>query len=90
MNKNRLKQELNKFLPCKLISVYLQVDLARRGETPSPQPKPAEEPMEASQPEPSDLEEPEKDVEADVTVPEAGSSSEDVEWPLTTDALKLK
>ncbi|XP_042281920.1 symplekin [Thunnus maccoyii] len=49
------------------------------GETLSPQPEPAEEPMEASEPEPSDPQEPPKDAEADVTGPDAGSSSEDVE-----------
>ncbi len=66
-------------MPCKLIFGSLQVELARARETPSPQPEPAEEPMEASQPEPSDLQEPVKDVEADITGPEAGSGSEDVE-----------
>ncbi|XP_029315510.1 symplekin [Cottoperca gobio] len=45
--------------------------------TPSPQPEPAEELMEAFQP--SDLQEPEKDVEADVAEPEAGSGSENGE-----------
>ncbi|XP_019132166.2 symplekin [Larimichthys crocea] len=72
-------EESNPVIQEETVDAVSQVDLARQGETPSPQPKPAEEPMEASQPEPSDLEEPEKDVEADVTVPEAGSSSEDVE-----------
>ncbi|XP_040005154.1 symplekin [Xiphias gladius] len=56
-----------------------QVELARTSETLSPQPGPDEEPMEASQPEPSDLQEPEKESEVDVTRPEAGSSSEEVE-----------
>uniref|UniRef100_A0AAQ5ZPI2 Symplekin n=1 Tax=Amphiprion ocellaris TaxID=80972 RepID=A0AAQ5ZPI2_AMPOC len=43
-------------------------------------PEPAEEPMEESQPEePSEEQEPVKDAEADVTGPEAGSNSEDVE-----------
>lgn len=58
-----------------------QVELAQMRDTPSPQPEPAEEPMDASQPEPSDSQEPEKDAdaEADVTGPEAGSDSEDVE-----------
>lgn len=53
----------------------------RAEKTPSPQPEPAEEAMEASEPvpEPSDLQEPVKDVEADVKGPEAGSDSEDVE-----------
>lgn len=53
--------------------------LERAGETPSPQREPAEEPMETSQTAPSDLQEPVQDVEADITGPEAGSSSEDVE-----------
>lgn len=66
-------------MPCKLIFVFLQVDLAREGETPSPQPEPAEEPMEASQLEPSDLQEPVKDVEADVAEPDTGSGSESAE-----------
>ncbi|XP_022596903.1 symplekin [Seriola dumerili] len=56
-----------------------QVELARASETPSPQPEPAEEPMEVSQPGPSDPQEPEKDAEADITGPEGGSGSEDVE-----------
>ncbi|XP_040913725.1 symplekin [Toxotes jaculatrix] len=56
-----------------------QVELVRASETPSPHPEPAEEPMEASQPEPSDLHNPEKDPEADIRGPEAGSGSEDVE-----------
>lgn len=68
--------ELKKVL---LLFVSLQVELERAGETPSPQPEPAEEPMEASQPEPSDLQEPVKDVEADITGPETGSGSDDVE-----------
>uniref|UniRef100_A0A7N8Y782 Symplekin n=1 Tax=Mastacembelus armatus TaxID=205130 RepID=A0A7N8Y782_9TELE len=54
------------------------VELARLSETPSPPPEPAEEPMETSQPEPSDFQEPEKDVEAEVIGPETGSS-QDVE-----------
>lgn len=53
--------------------------MAREEETPSPQPEPAEEPMEVAQPEPSDLQEPVQDAEADVTGPEAGSGGEDVE-----------
>ncbi|XP_070832200.1 symplekin [Chaetodon trifascialis] len=56
-----------------------QVDLTRDDETPSPQAEPAEEPMEVTEPEPSDLQEPVKDAEADVTGPEAGSSGEDAE-----------
>uniref|UniRef100_UPI0037E99F2D symplekin isoform X2 n=1 Tax=Semicossyphus pulcher TaxID=241346 RepID=UPI0037E99F2D len=56
-----------------------QVELTRAEQTPSPQPEPAEEPMETAQPEPSDPEEPEKDVEAEVTGPEAGSSGEEAE-----------
>uniref|UniRef100_A0A3P8RYG9 Symplekin scaffold protein n=1 Tax=Amphiprion percula TaxID=161767 RepID=A0A3P8RYG9_AMPPE len=57
-----------------------QVELERAADTPSPQPEPAEEPMEESQPEePSEDQEPVKDAEADVTGPEAGSNSEDVE-----------
>ncbi|XP_026232871.1 symplekin [Anabas testudineus] len=61
------------------VDAVSQVELARMSDKPSPQPEPAEEPMEASQPEPSELQEPEKDAEADVTGPEAGSGSEDVE-----------
>ncbi|XP_045909775.1 symplekin [Micropterus dolomieu] len=56
-----------------------QVELARADETPSPQPEPAEELMEASQPEPADPQDPVQDAEAEVTGPEAGSSSDDVE-----------
>uniref|UniRef100_A0AAQ5ZCJ3 Symplekin C-terminal domain-containing protein n=1 Tax=Amphiprion ocellaris TaxID=80972 RepID=A0AAQ5ZCJ3_AMPOC len=57
-----------------------EVELERAADTPSPQPEPAEEPMEESQPEePSEEQEPVKDAEADVTGPEAGSNSEDVE-----------
>uniref|UniRef100_A0A4W6BUS4 Symplekin scaffold protein n=1 Tax=Lates calcarifer TaxID=8187 RepID=A0A4W6BUS4_LATCA len=62
-----------------LIFASLQVELARASETPSPQPEPAEEPMETAQSEPSDLQEPEKDVEADSAESEAGSGSKDVE-----------
>lgn len=65
---------------------FIQVDSAREEETSSPRPESAEEPMEASQPEPADLQEPVKDVEDDVTGPEAGSDSEDVEW---THRLKI-
>nr|XP_046259293.1 symplekin [Scatophagus argus] len=54
-----------------------QVDVTREGETSSPQPEPAEEVMETSQPELSDLQEPVKDVQADVAGPEAGSSGEE-------------
>ncbi|XP_008293304.1 symplekin [Stegastes partitus] len=57
-----------------------QVELEKAADTPSPQPEPAEEPMEESQPEePSEHQEPVKDAETDVTEPEAGSGSEDVE-----------
>ncbi|GAA6219702.1 symplekin isoform X2 [Lates japonicus] len=61
------------------VNTVSQVELARASETPSPQPEPAEEPMETAQSEPSDLQEPEKDVEADSTESEAGSGSKDVE-----------
>lgn len=53
-----------------------QEEMSKKEESASPQPEPAEEQMEASQPELSDLQEPEKDVEADATGPEAESSSE--------------
>ncbi|KAM8855553.1 symplekin [Spinachia spinachia] len=54
-----------------------QDELTSTQEAQSSQPEPVEEPMEESQPETSDLQEPVKDVEADVIEPEAGS--EDVE-----------
>lgn len=60
------------------------MDLTREEETQSPEPEPAEEPMETSQTEASDLQEPEKDVEDDVQGPEAGSSTEDAEWLFRT------
>ncbi|KAF1382250.1 hypothetical protein PFLUV_G00141770 [Perca fluviatilis] len=56
-----------------------QEELTRAGGTPSPQPELAEEPMEASQPEPSHRQEPGKDVDPDVTEPEAESCRQDVE-----------
>ncbi|XP_062287586.1 symplekin [Scomber scombrus] len=57
-----------------------QVESADGGDTPSPQPEPEEEPMEASEPEPTDHQEPPKDDEAaDVSGPETGSSGEDTE-----------
>lgn len=79
-----------KVLPWKLIVVSLQEDERTREEeeTSSPQPEPVEEEMETTQPEPSEDQEPEKDAEADVAAPDTGSGSEDVEWPLRTNALK--
>uniref|UniRef100_A0A8C4HUP8 Symplekin n=1 Tax=Dicentrarchus labrax TaxID=13489 RepID=A0A8C4HUP8_DICLA len=76
-----VEPDVEKEVTYKDINMIHEVDLTREEETPPPssQPEPAEEPMEESQPEPSDLQEPEKDVEADVTGPEAGSSSDDVE-----------
>uniref|UniRef100_A0A7N6FD30 Symplekin n=1 Tax=Anabas testudineus TaxID=64144 RepID=A0A7N6FD30_ANATE len=71
--------EANKKPEPKPVEPVMEKELARMSDKPSPQPEPAEEPMEASQPEPSELQEPEKDAEADVTGPEAGSGSEDVE-----------
>ncbi|XP_070694454.1 symplekin [Pempheris klunzingeri] len=56
-----------------------QGELETAEETPSPQPEPAKEPMEVSEPEPSDLQETAQDVEADAAGPEAESSSEDIE-----------
>ncbi|XP_042351036.1 symplekin [Plectropomus leopardus] len=53
-----------------------QEEPTRAEEKASPQQEPAEEPMEASQPEPSDLQEPVKDAEADITAAEAEDSSE--------------
>lgn len=61
------------------VDTVSQEELTRAEETQSSQPEPVEEPMEESQPEPSDLQEPVNDVEADVTEPETGSGSEDVE-----------
>lgn len=61
------------------VDTVSQEELTRAEETPSSEPEPAEEPMEESQPEPSDPQEPVKDVEADVTEPEAGSDHENVE-----------
>lgn len=76
-------------MPWKLIVVSLQEDeRTREKETPSPQPEPAEEEMETTQPELSEDQEPEKDAEAVVAAPDTGSGSEDVEWPLRTNALK--
>jgi len=53
--------------------------LTRAEEPQSSQPEPAEELMEESQPDPSDLQEPVKNVEAGVKEPETGSGGEDVE-----------
>ncbi|XP_032385584.1 symplekin isoform X2 [Etheostoma spectabile] len=53
-------------------------ELTRAGGTPSPRPELVEEPMEGPDPDPSHPREV-KDVEADVTEPEAESSSQDVE-----------
>nr|XP_019955292.1 PREDICTED: symplekin [Paralichthys olivaceus] len=61
------------------VDTVSQVELERASETPSPQPEPAEELSEVSQPEPSDLQEPERDVEAEVTGSDAESGSEDME-----------
>lgn len=55
------------------------MDMAREAETSSPQPEPAEEPMEESHTEPSDAQEPVKEVEADEAEAEAGDTSEAVE-----------
>lgn len=61
------------------VDAVSQVELAREKDTPPSQLELAEESMETSEPKPSDLHEPEKDVEASVSGPEAGSGSEDVE-----------
>lgn len=50
-----------------------------RDETPLPQQEPAEEPMEVPQPEPSDLQESPKDIEANITEPEADSGTDTAE-----------
>lgn len=76
------KQVLFCFFVCKLIFISLQVDLVgeeERDETPLPQQESAEEPMEVPQPEPSDLQESAKDVEANLTEPEADSGTDTVE-----------
>ncbi|XP_029936915.1 symplekin [Myripristis murdjan] len=57
-----------------------EVELSRAEKTPSPQAETTEEPMEASQPETSDVKEPEKDVPEDnMAEPDAGSGSENAE-----------
>lgn len=55
------------------------MDMAREAETSSPQPEPAEEPMEESHTEPSNPREPGNEVEADEAEAEAGNTSEAVE-----------
>lgn len=87
---HNIKHGTKKVLPWKLSVVSLQEDERTREEeeTSSPQPEPVEEEMETTQPEPSEDQEPEKDAEADVAAPDTGSGSEDVEWPLRTNALK--
>lgn len=55
------------------------MDVAREAETSSPQPEPADEPMEESHTEPSDPREPVKEAEADEAEAEAGNASEAVE-----------
>lgn len=59
--------------------MFFQMDMAREAETSSPQPEPAEEPMEESHAEPSDPREPIKEVEADEAEADAGNTSEAVE-----------
>lgn len=48
-----------------------QVELGKTSDTPSPEAEPSEEPMEASEAEPSDLQVPEKEAEADPAEPDA-------------------
>ncbi|KAK2839461.1 hypothetical protein Q5P01_013201 [Channa striata] len=71
------QEELGPVIQEENLNSVSQVELERMSKTPSPQPEPAEEPMETSQPEPSDFKEAEKEVEADVA-PVGGSSSEDI------------
>ena len=58
---------------------FLQVDSVKEAEILAPHLEPAEEPMTESQPEPSNHQEPVKEAEANITGPEAGSGSEDVD-----------
>ncbi|XP_034550306.1 symplekin [Notolabrus celidotus] len=73
------QQESEPVIQDETVDAVSEEELSRAERTPSPQPEPEEKPMETSQSEPSDLQETEKDVEADTTEPEAGSGSEDAE-----------
>lgn len=73
------QQESEPVIQDESVDAVSKEDHSRAEKTPSPQPEPDEKPMETSQTEPSDLQEPEKDVETDATVPETESGSEDAE-----------
>uniref|UniRef100_A0A1A8J5X7 Symplekin n=1 Tax=Nothobranchius kuhntae TaxID=321403 RepID=A0A1A8J5X7_NOTKU len=62
----------------KALREILQVELEKASETSHPDPDSAEEPMEETQPEPSDYQKSVKDPESSITEAEPGSDSEEV------------
>ncbi|CAG5865899.1 symplekin [Menidia menidia] len=73
------QEEADPVIQEEIVDTNSQEDSSKESEILEPHLQPAEEPMEESQPEPSDQQEPVINAEANTTGPEAGNGSEDVE-----------
>ncbi|XP_072252644.1 symplekin [Leuresthes tenuis] len=73
------QEEADPVIQEEIVDSISKVDSVKEAEILAPHLEPAEEPMKESQPEPSDHQEPVKEAEVDITGPEAGSGSEDVD-----------